>query len=109
LEEPAAGKSGLKKIWEYECIPDGGHAKKESAGGGGNVIELPDTSLFVSMGGSFCKIFIVDEAKEVLWCAVPEEWVAGEKKWEVAPQYRASIIENKEALEKLIWNQETDK
>ncbi len=40
---------------------------------GGNVIELPDGSLFSCMGGSYSKVFIVNMNKEILWSALPEK------------------------------------
>ncbi len=102
LEAPA-GKKGLKKIWEYECRPGGSYTPKEAAGGGGNVMELPDRSLFVSTGGPYCKIFIVNRNKEILWEAVPEIYSANEKKWEATSQYRSSIVVDPKMIEKLIW------
>lgn len=72
---------------------------------GGNVIELPDQSLFVCMNSQQGKIFIVNKSKEVLWSAVAEKLsVAKERKWQILPQqYRASIISRRQ-LEQLIWN-----
>jgi hypothetical protein len=73
---------------------------------GGNVIELPDRSLFVCMNSDYGKIFIVNLDKKILWSAVNEKWRQNEKRWLPIPQqYRASIISRKD-LEKLIWKSE---
>jgi hypothetical protein len=112
LQEPTKANAELKKIWEYECTPDSDYAKKnylmkDIKGGGGNVMELPDHSLFVCMGAlSYCKLFIVDRAKEILWSAIPEKYFPSEQKWIIVPQYRASIFEGEKNIEKLIWNAE---
>lgn len=104
LKEPGKGKTELKKIWEYPFTYDGTLPLKNVKGG--NVMELADSSLFVCMGMQYSKMFIVNMDKEILWSAVPEKWNEDDKKWNVIPQYRASIIENRQALEKLVWNAE---
>ncbi len=109
MEEPASGKTELKKIWEYECTVEGNYSKESLASGGGNVMELPDSSLFVSMGGAYSKVFIVSHSKDILWSAIPEKWLPAQQKWSVVPQYRASIIEDRKVLEKLIWTAEKHK
>ena len=68
---------------------------------GGNVLELPDSSLFVSV--PFGSIFIVNRSKEVLWSAVCEKRKLSQPNWDEVVLYRASIITRKE-LERLIWS-----
>ena len=104
LQEPASDKEKLKKIWEYDCAA-GGDFKKTIATGG-NVVELPDQSMFVCMGKQYGTTFIVSPDKKILWSAIPETWNADKNKWEMIPQYRASIISSRKELEQLIWNDE---
>ena len=76
-------------------------------GGGGNVIQLPGRAFFVSNCYPYCNMFIVGEDdKRELWNAQFEKFNSKSKKWEEPSPYRASIIENKSDLEKLIWNGE---
>jgi len=112
FREPGYGKDSLVKIWEYTCTVEGGN--KDSADGlqkmyswpfGGNVIELPDTSLFVCMGGNYSKLFILNKNKKIVWSALPEKWDLHENKWIPSPVgYRASVITDHQALEKLVWS-----
>ncbi len=104
LKEPVNGKGGLKKIWEYVCTFEGNQPLKQSKGG--NVIELPDNSLFVCMGYNYSKTFIVSRTGKILWSALPEKWNPEEKKWRMIPQYRANIVVDHKILERLIWNGE---
>jgi Arylsulfotransferase (ASST) len=108
LKEPASAKGGLKKIWEYECTVEGAidnTVVRYEFQSGGNVIELPDRSLFASMAGNYSKIFIVSPDKEILWSAIPEHWNPSGKKWAVFHPYAANIILDQKELETLIWNQ----
>lgn len=110
MKETGAGNNGLKIVWQYDCTMNGKYEKEKKMAdfiSGGNVEELSDHSIFACMSGlSYCKLFIVDHEKKKLWSARPEKWVAFDKKWHDALQYRASIIENKNDLERLIWNAE---
>jgi hypothetical protein len=123
FREPTSGKTGLEKIWEYQCTPDGINRRKQLSvpqkdlngrllqahhTSGGNVIEMPDNSLFVSMSGPYCKVFIVSQDKEILWSALPEKRNPVEKEWNPVSEYRASII-TREQLENVIWNSERTK
>jgi len=103
FQEPLPGKHTLNKVWEYECSFDDYVPRAFSAAG--NVLELPDNSLFVSMGTPYSKVFIVSRDKKILWSAIPQKWNSTEKKWDISPQYRAFIITNPKHIEKLIWNQ----
>ena len=103
LREPANRKDNLKQVWKYEypeTIPNG---KREIPTSGGNITELPGNAYFVSTCVPFANIYIVNRNKKLLWDAVLEYCEPLENKWEPAPQYRASIILNKERLEKVIW------
>jgi len=105
FKESASAHEPLKKIWEYECTIEGNYPK--GAPSGGNVMELKDQSLFVSMGGFYSKMFIVTDDKKEVWSAIPEHWIPSQT-WTPVMEYRASIIENREDLERLIWNAETN-
>lgn len=97
---------GLKKIWEYECRVDdiGQQLAIQPNTGGGNVIELPDQSLFVSMGYQCSKLFIVNINKEIFWSAIFETQDQSLKTWKTVPSYRSSIIINRKEMERLIWS-----
>ncbi len=130
LKESPDGKDSLTKIWEYECSIDGinfnqlykkarekrtEQVKKKvdsklwrgtmfRVTTGGNVIELPDRSIFVCMNSQFSKLFIVSRDKKILWSATPEKYNPGNKQWYLNTHlYRASIITPKE-LDRLIFN-----
>ena len=107
VEEPKNGQGELKKIWEYECTienPERFNGRAMRFNKGGNVTELPDESLFVSMGEPYSKMFIVNKNKEILWSAVAEKLNLSTNTWEDQGLYRASIIVSGKDLEKLIWN-----
>jgi len=106
IDESIGGKEGLKKIWEYRCTTEdssGSAQMKYSWPNGGNIMELPDSSIFACMGGIYSKLFIVSKDKKVLWSALPVKWSETEKKWLPNSGYRASIITSHKALESLIW------
>lgn len=106
MRQPENTHEKLEKVWEFDC-PLEEQDKKNIAsfnfGSGGNVEELPDGSFFASMTNGYGKVFIVNQAKELLWSAMAEKWNSYLKKWEMNPSYRASIITNRETLEQLIW------
>ncbi len=104
MKENARIPGGIRKVWEYACRFDQDFSKTDKTIGG-NVIKLPDSTLFVSMGGEYSRIFIVNRKKEILWSALPEIWNVSAKKWQAREQYRASIIVDPKELEKLIWTQ----
>ena len=109
LEEPHTAGKPLKKIWQYECTTEGG--SPDQAVGyqfpvGGNVIELPDHSLFANMSTTYSKVFILSKDKKILWSAVPEKWNTENKNWKMIYEYRASIITSRNELEQLIWKSE---
>ena len=110
LQEPATANEGLKKIWEYQCTTTGiinYHTQQDNYRSGGNVVELPDSSIFVCMtGGNYCKVFIVNPAQQEVWSAIPERWDTSAKKWTIISQYRANIIYKKEDLARLIFKGE---
>jgi hypothetical protein len=105
MEEPTSKGGKLKKIWEYQCTAEGDDKMHYNFQVGGSVFELPDQSMFACMGGSYSKVFIVDMDKTIRWSAVPEKWSTADNKWMNVGQYRASIVTDRKALEKLIWNQ----
>lgn len=110
LRETVPGGNGLKKVWEYQCTIEDPVIAHENPGflSGGNVQEMPDGPLFVSMGAPYSKVFIVARDKRVLWSAMPERYNVEYGKWGLPiGVYRASII-TREDLEKLIWNSERE-
>ena len=108
MKEPAPGEGYMKKIWDYTCTIDASDTANRNVPfiSGGNVLELPDRSMFVSMGEPHCKVFIVSRDKKILWNAIPEKYDQALHQW-VQPYdlYRATIITRKE-LEQLIWKSE---
>ncbi len=106
MKEPKGPKDTLEKIWEYDCNVEGMNEKNPidpTFMAGGNVLELPDHSIFASMCVMYGNMFIVSRDKKILWNAISESWMPAKKKWKVQTNYRASIITRKE-LEGLIWN-----
>lgn len=105
---PVAATQPLKKIWEYKCIGPGETVESGKRGypSGGNVLELPDQSFFVSMAYPDSRLFIVDRKKERLWSAFAEKWDPYTKVWASVNIFRASIIPSRTDLERLIWKAE---
>ncbi len=110
LQEPGKGSNNLKKIWEYQCtVEDSINTNAEHFHSGGNVVELPGKSFFVSMNKPYCKVFIVGKDKKVLWSAIPEKYSKDKQKWEMPFElYRASVIPNRAELEKMVWSAEKE-
>ncbi len=110
MQEPGKSGGDLKKLWEYQCtLEDSVNTDAEHFHSGGNVIEIPGKSFFVSMSKPYCKVFIVNNDKKVLWSAMPEKYNVDKQKWEMPFElYRASIIPDRAALEKLIWASEKE-
>ena len=107
MSESDSTNTPLKKVWEYECDVEGmdGRNPVDSVfTSGGNVIELPDGSMFASMSVMYGNLFIVGRDKRLLWNARSERWNPTEKKWKLNANYRASIIVSRKELEDLIWN-----
>ncbi len=103
LMKELPGRNAVNKIWDYECTVDEAYVSNTVRGfaKGGNVIQLPDSSMFVSMCSPYSKVFIVGPDKEILWSAIPEQRQRVDSKWEKIGLYRASIISRKE-LEQLV-------
>ena len=110
LQEPLSGKENFKIIWKYKCTYDSSDQKADPSyfvlSKGGNVLELPDQSMFVNMGSKYNKIFIVTRDKKILWSAIPQEYDPMTRKWENILQYRVSIVLSHKEIERLIWNAE---
>lgn len=102
LQEPATDADNLKKVWEFICPVEGSYHTFAS---GGNLMELPDHSLFVNMGSKYSKLFIMNRDKKMFWAALPERYIESDLKWATMHEYRATIISRQE-LEKFIWNGE---
>ena len=120
LREPAPNENYPSIVWNYEFpvaplasaqgnISSQPHNGNGESTVGGNVIELPDRSMFASLCTPYSDLFIVSRDKQILWHATCEKWDPVENRWGVFPQYRASIITGRKELEQLIWNsQNTD-
>jgi hypothetical protein len=117
LKEPVANGDSITIIWKYEfpVEPLADRIRKMNPTApayvgngaetsGGNVIELPDESMFASLCMPYNDLFIISRNKKILWHAILERWDTEQKKWSDMTQYRASIIPNAKALENLIWN-----
>jgi len=90
------------KVWDFTCPVD--DYKNMRFPFGGNVMELPDRSLFVCMGSNYSKVFIVSESKKIDWSAVPEATNPEDRQWRAVPQYRASVV-TRNQLEQLVKGQ----
>ena len=115
LKAPQSGNDTMTKVWEYECPMDDQTAPSPVLFGfGGNVIELPDSTLFICMGGTYGKLLIVNRDKQVLWSAQPEKWDVLTAKWSKQGavlenrtsegNYRSSIL-TRDELEHLVWGE----
>jgi len=127
-EQPEKDNSVLKKIWEYSCSFNDVIAEKQKEtkysndtnaiatpellsslniySKGGNVIELPDQSIFASICGIYGKVFIITPEKETVWSGLLETWNQYQRKWEDIINYKANIIVDPKELERVIWNSE---
>ena len=101
LKENDDEKGQLQKIWEYKFKVQ----NKGLFASGGNVTELADRSLFISSGLPDSKLILLSKTKQILWEGVFEKWNPISRIWEPATLYRASIIQSRSTLEKLVWNQ----
>jgi len=104
IKEPSNGDSDMKIVWNYNVSFDDSKITQNEKGG--EIMELANNDLFVSMGMGYSKMLIINKNKKILWSAIPEVWNENEKQWKINSQYRASVIENKEELAKMIWNTE---
>jgi Arylsulfotransferase (ASST) len=93
---------GVRTLWSYDCPvtkPKGSEPK------GGNVIALPDHSVFVSLCAPYNDLFIVNrDDNRLLWQAQYQRYDAQiGRAIPTTVNYRASLVENRAALEKMIW------
>ncbi len=106
MQQPGTKGGTLKKVWEYDCPIEGVSSKKQRLyqfPTGGNMLELPDKSIFACMGGTYSKVMILNRDKKVLWSALPEKWNEAEKKWKIMYSYRASMVTGPEEMARLVW------
>ncbi len=106
LQEPGAPGQQLKKVWEFH-LPAGELATVDAArpnGAGGNVMELRDDDMFVSMCDPFGNLFIVNRAKKLLWSAVLEGRDQTSENWMPSTQYRGSVVADTKLLNSMIWH-----
>jgi hypothetical protein len=111
MEEASDGSGLLKKVWEYDCsaVFEQEVSETPNFGRGGSVSELSDGSYFVTMSGLFGRIFIVNRQKQLLWCGISEKFDDMQKTWKTNSNYRGSFIEDKKALEHLVWGENIDR
>ncbi len=103
MKEPTNPKDTLETVWEFTCDMDS-NCHKSGFPSGGTLFELKDGSFLASMGSNYGIAFIVNRKKEVLWSALPEKTMPNNPEWQpMTEQYKVSIIDNQQALEKLIW------
>jgi hypothetical protein len=107
LREPFSENDTIQTAWEYifTTYDLGQQLVPQANIGGGNVMELPDGSIFASMGHQCNKVFIVNRDKETLWSAVSEKWDAAGSTWLVLSSYRSAIVADRKELENLIWSE----
>ncbi len=92
----------LEKVWDFDCKDVVGD-EHPAHGGGGNVVLLPDNSLFVSMSAPYGDVFIIDPDRKVLWSGVTEIFQPDKGAWVQTSRYRVSIV-TRAQLEQMIWN-----
>ena len=105
LKEGADGE--LTPFWSYQCTTEGStmvHMGTYKFPIGGNVVELPDSTMFVNMSSTYSKVFILSDQKEILWSAIPEKLNTVSKLWEMTYNYRASMITSRSEFEQLLWS-----
>ena len=124
FEQPKLKGDTLKKIWEYTCSFEDVLAEKqlekEKSGSkddipspeiissmgiyskGGNLLILPDHSIFASICGIYGKVFIITPGNEIVWSALLQTFNPYNRKWEDIINYKSNIILNTSELEKLI-------
>jgi hypothetical protein len=90
---------GLKPEWEFQFPL---RPKSSNTTSGGNVIYLPDGSVFASLSFPYSSIYIVNMNKEIKWESVLEKKNADTKTWVEMPTYRASVITSKSDLNNVI-------
>ncbi|MCW3122195.1 MAG: hypothetical protein JWQ38_1687 [Flavipsychrobacter sp.] len=93
----------LEKIWDFDCAHVIENTGKQGNGGGGNIVLLPDNSVFVSTNNPYNYLFIINDKKAILWKAIAEQYDPATGEWKPRATYRASII-TQQQLEQLIWH-----
>lgn len=103
LDDTVYPDGSFNILWKYDCPMK---KKKGDHPNGGNVMQLPDHAFFVSMCAPYSRLFILSEDdKQELWEAHYQKYNKTKGIFEPsAVYYRASIIGNRDELEKLIWN-----
>ncbi len=103
LQEPENMGEALKPLWHYDYNGETNVRVWTPLTRGGNVIELKDKDLFVSLCAPYANVFIVNRKSELLWDATFEQFNTHDHKWSNSSPYRSSIVEHKEDIERLIW------
>lgn len=100
-------KGELEKSWEFILpkISDSFSINNNSTDrAGGNVLEMPDSRVFISNSTPYNSMLIIDcHNKELLWQGVLEVNAENARGWNTQNSYRASIIYDDADLQKLIW------
>jgi hypothetical protein len=126
FQQPADNHDTLKMLWQYTCNFDDVIALKQQDAKtantdsnfpsaeslaphgifskGGNLISLPDNSIFASICGPYGKMFIISPDKKIEWSALLETWNLYDRKWDDLISYKANIVTDPKDIERLIWN-----
>jgi len=100
LKEDHNALYGATKLWEYEWKTPGSVGMRSR---GGNVTNLPDSTIFASLSSPYGDIFMVNRKKNILWHAVLEKKEPGSDSWTELSTYRSAIVPDHAALERMIW------
>lgn len=99
------GKNELIKKWEYEFMPQGPAPQKpiRRYGRGGNVLEMPDGSVFASFNMPNNLIAIIGANEDMLWGGLIEQKTDEIQEWQPMGTYRASFISG-EYLHRILFS-----
>lgn len=91
----------LQTIWDFDYRLIAGDIQLRP-GGGGNIVPMSGSRLFVSNCAPYDDMFILDSNKNVIWHAITEVCPPSSGKCEQFSKYRAVFITRKQ-LERFIW------
>lgn len=85
----------------YNWDKETNNRRKEGTSGG-NVQELKDGQFFISMFKPFGDMYVVNQEKEIRWHGVLEKKQPQTGEWIPQEQYRATVIDSRSDLERLV-------
>ncbi len=103
LHEDETNLYTAKKVWEYVYPINLNGQKRSELTNGGNVVELPDHSIFVNYCSPYSNVFIVNKKKELVWDAEIQHKNTNTKQWVAYSSYRCSFISSQSDFEKMAW------